>query len=424
MTTHVQTPATAQSRSASAAPTRTYTNAELAALEHKFTAPNYDPLRAVLTTGNGVWVHDVEGRKYLDMLAGYSALSFGHQHPRIMDAFFNQAKRLTVVSRAFENDQLGPMAQELCAFTGFEQVLPMNTGAEAIESAIKTARKWAYLKKGVAKDQAEIIACTANFHGRTTTVISMSSTPQYKDFFGPLTPGFKLIPFGDLNALKNAITKNTCAFLVEPLQAEGGVHIPPEGYLRECAQVCKQNNVLFICDEVQTGFGRTGKDFAWQWDGESARPDILALGKALGGGVYPISAILSSREIFSVFKAGDHGSTFGGNPLGAAVAREVIKVMRDEKISERAEKTGQWIREHLRAIKSRKIKEIRGRGMLNGIEVHPEAGDAHHFVELLLKECVLCKETAKQVIRITPPIVITQEEAEWGLERIAKVLGD
>lgn len=400
------------------------TNAALGAIEHEYTAPNYDPLPAVLATGKGVWVHDVEGNKYLDMLAGYSALSFGHQHPRIMDAFFKQAKRLTLVSRAFENDQVGMFGKELAEFTGYEQVLPMNTGAEAVETAIKTARKWAYTVKGVAKDQAEIISCVGNFHGRTVTVISMSCVPQYKAGFGALTPGFKIIPFGDADALEKAITPNTAAFIVEPIQGEGGINIPPEGYLKKCAEICKKHNVLLIADEVQTGFGRTGKDFAWEHDGPSARPDMMCLGKALGGGVYPVSAVVSSKKIFSVFKAGDHGSTFGGNPLGAAVGREVIRVMRDEKLSQRAAEFGEWFRVRLREATGRggKVKEVRGKGLLNGIEVKPEAGDAYSFVKKLLKEHVLSKDTAKQVIRITPPLVITKEEAEWGIERIAKAL--
>lgn len=416
--------ANGQSHSASANPgTGTgYTNAQLHEIEHRWSAPNYDPLPAVLSHGKGVWVYDVEGKKYLDMLAGYSALSFGHQHPRIMSAFLAQAQKLTVVSRAFENDQLGLFCKELAEFTGFEQTLPMNTGAEAVETAIKTSRKWAYIKKKVPADKAEIIACTHNFHGRTTTVISMSSTPQYKDCFGPLTPGFKLIPFGDPAALETAITPNTAAFIVEPIQAEGGVLIPPAGYLKKAREICSKHNVLFVCDEVQTGFARTGTMFAWQLDGPGAKPDLMCLGKTLGGGVYPVSAVVGSREIFSVFHAGDHGSTFGGNPLGAAVAREVMRVMVDEKISQRSEEMGEWLRGRLRAIKSSKIKEVRGRGMLNAIEINKDAGDAHHYVELLLAEGVLCKDTAGQVIRITPPIVITREEAEWGLERIARVL--
>jgi ornithine--oxo-acid transaminase len=399
-----------------------YTNAQLHEIEHRWSAPTYDPLPAVLSHAKGVWVYDVEGRKYLDMLAGYSALSFGHQHPRIMQAFLTQAQRLTIVSRAFENDQLGLFCKELAEFTGFEQSLPMNTGAEAIETAIKTARKWAYLKKGVPADKAEIIACIGNFHGRTTTVISMSSTPQYKEGFGPLTPGFKLIPFGDTDALEKAITPNTCAFIVEPIQAEGGINIPPAGYLKRVREICTKHNVLMVLDEVQTGFARTGRMFAWQHDGEAAKPDLICLGKALGGGVYPVSAVVGSREIFSVFKAGDHGSTFGGNPLGAAVAREAMRVMRDEKLAERAEEMGQWLRERLRAIKSNKIKEVRGRGLLNGIEIKKDAGAASQYVKALLKEGVLCKDTAGQVIRVTPPLVITKDECEWGIERIARVL--
>jgi ornithine--oxo-acid transaminase len=396
------------------------TNAQLAAIEHEYSAPNYDPLPAVLSHAKGVWVYDVEGKKYLDMLAGYSALSFGHQHPRIMEAFFTQAQRLTVVSRAFENDQLGLFCKELAEFCGMDQVLPMNTGAEAVETAIKTARKWAYLKKGVPADKAEIIVCNGNFHGRTTTIISFSSTAQYRDNFGPHTPGFKIIPFGQSEALGQAITPNTAAFIVEPIQGEGGINVPPGGYLNRCYDVCRRNNVLFVADEVQTGFGRTGAMFAC--DHESVKPDLLCLGKALGGGVMPVSAVVGRRDVFDVFKAGDHGSTFGGNPLGAAVGREVLRVMKEEKLPEQAAETGEWLRSRLRAIKSKKIKEVRGRGLLNGVEITKDGGDAHHYVERLLAAGVLCKETAGRVIRITPPLNITQDECEWGLERIAKVL--
>jgi ornithine--oxo-acid transaminase len=402
------------------------TNAQLHAIEHQFSAPNYDPLPAVLATGNGVWVHDVEGKKYLDMLAGYSALSFGHQHPRIMDAFFTQAKRLTVVSRAFENDQLGLFCKELAEFCGWRdgegQTLPMNTGAEAVETAIKTSRKWAYLKKGVPADKAEIICCIGNFHGRTTTVISMSAVAQYKDHFGPLTAGFKLIPFGDVEALKNAITPNTAAFIIEPIQGEGGINIPADGYLARCFEICRKNNVLFVADEVQTGFARTGKMFACDYDG--VKPDLLVLGKALGGGVYPVSAVVGRRDVFEVFNAGDHGSTFGGNPLAAAVGREVLRVLRDEDLANRAAETGKWLRSRLSDVtaKGGKVKQVRGRGLLNGIELHKEAGDAYGYVKRLLKEGVLCKDTAKQVIRVTPPLIITRDECEWGLERIARAL--
>jgi len=298
----------------------------------------------------------------------------------------------------------------------------MNTGAEAVETAVKTARKWGYLKKGIAKDQAEIIVCSGNFHGRTTTIVSFSSTPQYKEFFGPATPGFKIIPFGDADALVKAITPNTAAFLVEPIQGEGGINVPPDGYLKKCREICTKNNVLLICDEVQTGFARTGKMFGWQWDGPGAKPDLMCLGKALGGGVFPVSAVVGSKEIFGVFKAGDHGSTFGGNPLGAAVGREALRVMKDENLADRAERLGEWLRSRLRAIKTNKIKEVRGKGMLNGIELNKGAADAHHIVEELLKEGVLCKDTAGQVVRITPPLVITEEELQWGIDRIAKVL--
>jgi ornithine--oxo-acid transaminase len=404
-----------------APPTGGLTNAQFHEIEHTWSAPNYDPMPAALSRGEGVWVYDVEGRKYLDLLAGYSALSFGHGHPRIQQAFFEQARRLTLVSRAFENDLLGLFCKELAEFTGYDQTLPMNTGAEAVESAIKCCRKWAYLRKGVPADQAEIIVCKGNFHGRTTTIISFSSTPQYRDHFGPHTPGFRIVPFGDAAALEAAITPNTAGFLIEPVQGEGGINVPPNGYLRRCAEICRKHRVLLLADEVQTGFGRTGRDFACHHEG--VKPDILILGKALGGGMYPVSAIVARREVFEVFKAGDHGSTFGGNPLAAAVGRAAIRVLREENLSERAAEMGEWLRGRLRSIKSSRIKEVRGKGLLNGIEIRRDAGSAHDLVLALLSEGVLCKDTAGQVIRITPPLVITKDECEWGLERLSRVLG-
>lgn len=395
------------------------TNAKYMEVEKQFSATNYGPLPAVLSKGEGVWLWDVEGNKYLDMLAGYSALSFGHGHPRILQAFFEQAEKLCVVSRAFYSDQLAPFARELAEFCGMEMVLPMNTGAEAVETAIKTARKWAYVKKGVARDKAEIIVCEGNFHGRTTTIVGFSSEPQYRDLFGPATPGFITIPFDDTEALRNAINENTAAFLFEPIQGEGGINIPHDGFLREVREICTENNVLMIADEVQTGMGRTGKVFAC--DHENVKPDLYVMGKTLGGGVFPVSAVVGSREILGVFKPGDHGSTFGGNPLGAAVGRASMKLLIKENLSARSTEMGEYLRKRVRAFNSPKIKEVRGRGMLTGIEVYEEAGDGHHFVEELLKVGILCKETVKQVVRITPPLTITKEELDWALEKMEQV---
>ena len=400
--------------------THAHTNAELTAMEREFTAPNYAPLPAVISRGEGVWLTDVEGRRYLDLLAGYSALSFGHGHPRIKKAFLEQADRLTVVSRAFESDQLGPFARELAAFCGMEQILPMNTGAEAVESAIKTARKWAYCKKGVPIDHAEIIVCEGNFHGRTTTIVGFSSVDQYRIPFGPYGDGFRLVPFGDAEALREAITPHTAAFLFEPIQGEGGINIPPAGYIAQCKEICRDANVLFIADEIQTGLGRTGKTFAC--DHDDTMPDMYILGKALGGGMYPVSAIVSSKEILGVFQPGDHGSTFGGNPLAAAVGREALRVLVDEDLVARSAELGQYLRQRLNDINSPKVREIRGKGLLCGIELREEAGTAGQYVRRLLDEGVLCKETVKQVIRITPPLVISREDLDTGIEQIAKVL--
>lgn len=395
------------------------TNARMMELERQYAATNYGPLPAVLSRGQGVWLWDVEGNKYLDMLAGYSALSFGHGHPKMMQAMFDQAQRLCVVSRAFYSDQLAPFARELSEFCGMEMMLPMNTGAEAVETAIKTARKWAYTRKHVPRDQAEIIVCEHNFHGRTTTIVGFSSVPQYRDLFGPATPGFITIPFGDAAALEQAITPNTAAFLFEPIQGEGGINIPPDGFLKRVREICTRNNVLMIADEVQTGMGRTGTVFAC--DHENVKPDVYILGKTLGGGIYPVSAIVGSRDILSVFQPGDHGSTFGGNPLAAAIGRAAIKLLIDDNLCERAVELGEYLRDQLRALNSPKIKEVRGRGMLTGIEVYPEAGTGHEFVEALLVEGILCKETVEQVVRVTPPLIITKEELDWALERFARV---
>ncbi len=388
-------------------------------IEDLYGAHNYHPLDAVLTKGKGIWVWDVEDRKYLDFLSGYSAVNQGHCHPRIVKCVQSQAKRLTLTSRAFRNDQWPLLARELSALTGYEMVLPMSSGAESIETAIKCARKWAYQKKGVPQDQAEIIACANNFHGRTVTIISFSTEPLYRNDFGPFTPGFKVIPYGDVEALRQAITPNTAAFLVEPIQAEAGVLIPPEGYLKAAKEVCAANNVLFIADEIQTGLGRTGKIFACEHEGVKA--DMVVIGKSLGGGCYPISATLSSREILGVFKPGEHGSTFGGNPLACAVAREALRVLQDEKLVVNAAEVGAYFLAKLKKIRSKQIKEVRGKGLLIGVELRPEAGGARRFCEELKKEGLLCKETHDNVIRFAPPLIVRQKDLNWAFKRIKQV---
>ena len=389
-------------------------------LEARFGAHNYAPLEVVLSRGEDVWVYDVEGNRYLDCLSAYSAVNQGHGHPRIYQTMVEQARRLTLTSRAFYNDQLGLFYRDLVSFSGYEMVLPMNTGAEAVETAIKAARKWGYTIKGVPENQAEIIVCEGNFHGRTTTIISFSSEPQYKEGFGPFTPGFKLIPYGDIDALKAAITPNTVAFLVEPIQGEGGVVVPPEGYLQQVAQVCQEHNVLFMADEIQTGLGRTGARFAC--DHEGVQPDVMILGKALSGGFYPVSAVLSNKEVLGVFQPGDHGSTFGGNPLGAAIARTALAVLQDEGLIENAARMGDYFMDRLRAIDSPYVKEVRGKGLLVGVDLKPEAGGARRFCDALKEEGILAKDTHGTVIRFAPPLTITQETLDWALERIAKVL--
>jgi ornithine--oxo-acid transaminase len=388
-------------------------------LEDLYGAHNYHPLDAVLTKGKGIWVWDVEDRKYLDFLSGYSAVNQGHCHPRIVKCVQSQAKRLTLTSRAFRNDQWPLLARELSALTGYDMVLPMNSGAESIETAIKCARKWAYQKKAIPQDKAEIIACANNFHGRTVTIISFSTEPLYRNDFGPFTPGFKVIPYGDVEALRQAITPNTAAFLVEPIQAEAGILIPPEGYLKEAKEICAANNVLFIADEIQTGLGRTGKIFACEHEGVKA--DMVVIGKSLGGGCYPISATLSSREILGVFQPGEHGSTFGGNPLACAVAREALRVLQDEKLVENAAAMGAHFLAKLKKIRSKHIKEVRGKGLLIGVELRPEAGGARRFCEELKKEGLLCKETHDNVIRFAPPLIVRQKDLSWALKRVKQV---
>ncbi len=389
-------------------------------LEEIYGAHNYHPLDVVITRGERVWVYDVEGNKYLDFLSAYSAVNQGHCHPRIIQALKTQADKITLTSRAFRNDQLPLLVKEICELTGYEMMLPMNSGAEAVETAIKTTRKWGYKIKGVEQDKSEIIVCSNNFHGRTTTIVSFSTEEQYRDGFGPFTPGFVIIPYNDVESLKKAINKNTVAFLVEPIQGEAGIIIPDEGYLKAAYEVCKNENVLFIADEIQTGLGRTGKLFAYEY--ENIKPDILIVGKALSGGTYPVSAVLSSREILGVFKPGDHGSTFGGNPLAAAVARESLKVIVDEKLPERSFELGKYFLEKLKTIESKHIKEIRGKGLFIGIELLPEAGGARRFCEALKDEGLLCKETHENVIRLAPPLVIEKDEIDWAFERLEKIL--
>ena len=386
----------------------------------RVSAHNYHPLPVVLAKGEGCWVWDVEGKKYLDMLSSYSAVNHGHRHPKIIKALKDQADRITLTSRAFHNDQMGPFLAKLCKIAGFKKALPMNSGAEAVETALKAARRWGYTKKGIEKDKAEIIVCTDNFHGRTITVISFSTEPLYRDGFGPETPGFKTIPFGDSDALEKAINKNTCAFLVEPIQCEAGVKIPPSGYLKRVREITKKHNVLFMADEIQTGLGRTGRMFAC--DHEGVRPDVLIVGKALGGGVYPVSAILADEEVMDVFRPGSHGSTFGGNPLAAAAGIAALNVLIDEKLPERACEMGNYIMCELSRVKSECIKEIRGKGLIIGIEIKESHGKARPYCERLMKEGILAKETHDQVIRVCPPLIIDRETADWALERIKKAL--
>ena len=392
---------------------------DLILLEDLYGAHNYHPLDVVVSKAKGIWMWDVEGKKYLDFLAAYSAANQGHCHPRIVKALQTQAKNLTLTSRAFRNDQWPMLAKELCDWTGYEMVLPMNSGAEAVETAVKAARKWGYQVKGVPADQAEIIACTNNFHGRTVTLVSFSTEPLYRNDYGPFTPGFPVIPFGDAEALERAITPNTVGFVVEPIQAEAGILIPPAGYLKKAKEICERNKVLFIADEIQTGLGRVGKLFASEFEG--VRPDMVCIGKSLGGGCYPISAVLADRDILGVFKPGEHGSTFGGNPLACAVAREAIRVTCEEKLIEAASALGEYFMAKLKTIRSKHIKEIRGRGLLIGVELHPAAGGARRFCEELMKEGLLCKETHENVIRFAPPLVIREKDLNWAYKRIKTV---
>jgi ornithine--oxo-acid transaminase len=390
-------------------------------LEEKYGAHNYHPLDVVIERGEGVWVYDVDGNKYLDCLSAYSAVNQGHVNPRILNAMLEQAKTVTLTSRAFRSAQLPLFYQDLCEFSGFEMCLPMNSGAEAVETAVKLARKWAYVVKGVPRHEAEIVVAEGNFHGRTTTIISFSTEPSYKENFGPFTPGFVAIPYGDAESFEKVITPNTAAILLEPIQGEAGVVIPPAGYLKKVAELCKKHNVLFIADEIQTGLCRTGRKFAYQHE-EGVRPDLLVLGKALSGGFYPISAVLADTPIMGLFKPGDHGSTFGGNPLAAAVGRAAIGVLRDEKLDERADELGNYFVERLSEIPSKHVKEVRGRGLLIGVELHPEAGGARRFCVALKERGILAKETHDHVIRFAPPLVIDKETIDWALTKIGEVL--
>jgi ornithine--oxo-acid transaminase len=386
-------------------------------LENQYGAHNYHPLDVVISRAEGVWVYDVDGKKYLDCLAAYSAVNQGHCHPKIMQAMLDQAHKVTLTSRAFRNDQLPLLYKDLHDLTGFDQALPMNSGAEAVETAVKAARKWGYKVKGIPEGQAEIIACSNNFHGRTITIVSFSTDAQYRDGFGPFTPGFKIVPYGDAKAVVDAITPNTCAFLVEPIQGEAGIVVPPAGFLRETWDACRENNVLFMADEIQSGLGRTGKLFTYMHEG--IRPDLVIIGKALSGGFYPVSAVLSSKEILGVFNPGDHGSTFGGNPLACAIARASLRVLVDEKMVENSATLGRYFLDRLREIKSPHLKEVRGLGLWIGVEM---TGKARPYCEKLKEEGILCKETHEHVIRFAPPLVITKDEIDWAVARIKKVI--
>jgi len=390
------------------------------ALENQYGARNYLPLDVVLTRGQGIWVWDVEGNRYLDFLSSYSAVNQGHCHPKIAAAMHTQIDRLTLTSRAFRNDQLGLLYKELCELTHSHMVLLMNSGAEAVESCIKAVRKWGYKTKGIPYGQAEIIVCANNFHGRTITIVGFSTEEQYRDGYAPFTPGFVIIPFGDAAALEAAITPNTVAFLVEPIQGEAGIIIPPEGYLRDVRRICTDHDIAMITDEIQTGLGRTGKLLAEEHEGIEA--DLTLIGKALSGGFYPVSAVLSNKEVLGVFQPGDHGSTFGGNPLACATARAALKVLIEEGMIENSARMGVYLLEQLRKIKSPYIKEVRGKGLFIGVELYPEAGGARRFCEALMRHGLLCKETHQHVIRFAPPLIIQKDDIDWALERIEAVL--
>ena len=389
-------------------------------LEDRYGARNYAPLDIVIERAEGVWVWDIEGRRYLDCLAAYSAVNQGHCHPRIVDALIRQSRKVAVTSRAFRSAELGEFFRDVCELTGYERALPMNTGAEAVETAIKLARKWAYTKKGVEPGKAEILAFANNFHGRTTTIVGFSSELQYREGFGPFTPGFELLPFGDGPAARAAVGPNTAAVLVEPIQGEGGIIVPPDGFLAELRDICNERNTLLIADEIQSGLGRTGTMFACEHDG--VRPDVMLLGKALSGGLYPVSVVVADAEIMDVFRPGDHGSTYGGNPVGAAVARAALAVLQEERLVENSARLGEYALRRLRGVPASCVREVRGRGLWIGIELHESAGGARRYCERLAEQGLLCKETHDHVIRFAPPLVISQDELDWALDRIEKVL--
>jgi ornithine--oxo-acid transaminase len=393
---------------------------EYIAIEDRYNAHNYRPLDVVLTRGDGVWVEDVEGKRYMDFLAAYSAVNQGHCHPRLVKVMVEQAARLALTSRAFRNDQLPLLAKELCELAGYEMMLPMNSGAEAVETALKVARKWGYEVKGVKHERAHILACYGNFHGRTITIITFSSKEKYREGFGPFTPGFELIPFGDAAALEAAIRTDTVAFLVEPIQGESGVVVPPEGYLRQAREICDRHNILLITDEIQSGLGRTGKLLAAEH--EDVRGDIVTIGKALSGGMYPVSAVLADRGVLGLLQPGEHGSTYGGNPLACAVAREALKVLVEERLIERAAELGDYLFSRLHELESPHLTEIRGKGLWAGLVLKPKAGGARRFCKALMERNLLCKDTHGNVIRLAPPLTITRSEIDWALERLAEVL--
>lgn len=389
-------------------------------LVNKVSANNYKPLPVVLSEGEGIWVTDLEGKRYMDMLSAYSSLNQGHRHPKIIKALKDQADKITITSRAFHNDRMGEFLEKLCAVSGFSKALPMNTGAEAVETALKAARKWAYEKKGIT--EGEIIACSDNFHGRTITVISFSSEPQYKQGFGPFTPGFKIAQYGDIKSMESLVTDKTIAVILEPIQGEAGVIVPPDGYLKQVRELCDKHNLLMILDEIQTGFCRTGKMFAFMY--ENIRPDILVVGKALGGGVYPVSAMLSDADVMDVFRPGDHGSTFGGNPLGAAVGLASLEVLEEENLATKATELGAYFMDKLREINSPAVKEVRGKGLLIAVEIRPEYGLARPYCEDLMEKGLLCKETHHQTIRFAPPLIITKQQLDEALIKIKECLLD
>lgn len=389
-------------------------------LEERYGAHNYHPLDVVIERGEGVWVWDVEGRKYLDCLAAYSAVNQGHCHPRLVKALLDQSQRLTLTSRAFRNNRLASYYEYLTKLSGYDKVLPMNTGAEGVETAIKAARKWAYKVKGVPENQAEILVFDGNFHGRTTTIVSFSTDEQSRDGFGPFTPGFRVLPYGDADAVREAMHPNVAAILIEPIQGEGGIIVPPDGYLKALREITEEHNALMICDEIQSGLGRTGKLFAFEHEG--IRPDIVILGKALSGGLYPVSAILADDPVMGVFHPGDHGSTYGGNPVAACVAVEALRVLVEEKLVENSERLGTYALDRLRNLDSKHIKEVRGRGLWIGLELHPEAGGARRFCEVLEKRGILCKETHEHTIRLAPPLVISKEDLDWALDILESTL--